>query len=125
VFLLVTMVSNGLNSVVLMYSVNFFNADKRDTFFWCLLRFCELWAKTSITCFTLNLFFEPENIFFLFFILAAFVIASSIWFVFFNDFKTESSSGSIFTFLMIFVKLVAVFSFKEINYGFDNIDTEA
>jgi len=26
---------------------------------------------------------------------------------------------------MIFVKLVAVFSFKEINYGFDNIDTEA
>jgi hypothetical protein len=48
-----------------------------------------------------------------------------IWFTFFNDFKTETVSGSMFSFAILLAKVIAIFSFREINFGFDRIDTEA
>ena len=45
----------------------------------------------------------------------------------FNDFKTESVTGSIFTFIMIVTKTFAIFSFKEINwyFGDEGFDSDA
>lgn len=109
---------NLLQSVALMYNVNFFNGNSIDVIKWCSLRTFEMWSKASIFCFALNLLSDDDKVLSLIALFASVVFVSAIWFVFLSEFKEETLMGGIVTYTIILTKIYSIFAFKDTNYGF-------
>ena len=118
-FLLPAVVFNVFHCVAIMYNINFFYGNSIDVMKWCTLRTCELWSKASIFCFALSLLNSPYYLYLLLLLAVTFLI-SFMLFIYLNDFTTESTMGSNFTFLIMVAKTIAIFSFKETNFGYSD-----